>query len=144
MELDPIMIIMYIDGASRGNPGPAAIGVVIETDYGAVIDMWGEFIGVATNNVAEYMALIKGLKRLIELSIKEAIVRSDSQLLINQLNGRYRVKSKNILPLYLEAISLCRDLTCIEFEYISREENLRADSLANKALDIRGRYPPIL
>ncbi len=138
------MVILYIDGASRGNPGPAAIGVVIETDYGAVLDMWGEYIGVATNNVAEYRALIEGLKNILVLGLDKVIVRSDSQLLVNQMKGIYKVKSRNLLPLYLEAVSLSKKLSSIKYEYISRDTNVRADALANKALDVRGRYPPII
>ncbi len=138
------MIFLYIDGASRGNPGPAAIGIVIETEYGAVIDMWGEYIGEATNNVAEYTALIRGLERLIALGFKEVIVRSDSQLLINQMTSVYRVKSSKIIPLYSKAKFLLENFSIAVFEYINRDRNKRADSLANKALDIRERYPPRL
>jgi ribonuclease HI len=136
------MIFLYIDGACKGNPGPASIGVVIQNNYGVVIDMWGEYIGYATNNIAEYTALIKGLQRCIELGMDEVVVYSDSQLLVSQLTGKYKVRSKNLIEYYSEVMKLKTSFRSLEFQYIPREYNSRADSLANQALKIKGRYPP--
>lgn len=136
------MHYLYVDGASRGNPGPSAIGIVIETDYGAVIDMWGEYIGEATNNIAEYTALLRGMRRLLELGIGEIIVFSDSELLIKQLKGIYRVRDEKLKKIYFMIKSLENRFEKITYVHIERNKNFRADSLANKALDIRGRYPP--
>lgn len=136
------MYRLYIDGASKGNPGPAAIGIVIETEAGSVIDLWGEYIGISTNNVAEYTALIYGLERAKELSIKNMVVFSDSKLLVNQLNSTFRVTSEKILPLYNRVKQLETNFITINYVHIPREKNSRADSLASKALSIRGKYPP--
>ena len=138
------MYYLYVDGASRGNPGPSAIGVVIEEEYGYVIDMWGDYIGVATNNVAEYTALIRGLKKILDLKIREVKIFSDSELLVKQLNGDYRVKDKKLKKLFEEVKELEKKFNRILYQHIPREKNTRADSLANMALNIKDRYPPIL
>ena len=138
------MYYLYVDGASRGNPGPSAIGVVIEAEYGYVIDMWGDYIGIATNNVAEYTALIRGLKKILDLKIREVKIFSDSELLVKQLNGDYRVKDKKLKKLFEEVKELEKKFNRILYQHIPRERNTRADSLANMALNIKGRYPPIL
>lgn len=138
------MYYLYVDGASRGNPGPSAIGVVIEAEYGYVIDMWGDYIGIATNNVAEYMALIRGMEKLLELKIREVKIFSDSELLVKQLNGEYRVKDKKLRKLFVRVKELEKEFNTILYQHIPRDRNTRADSLANMALNIEGRYPPIL
>ncbi len=138
------MYYLFVDGASRGNPGPSAVGIVIETDQGYVIDMWGEYIGVATNNVAEYMALIKGLERLLELDVKESKIFSDSELLIKQLKGEYRVRDEKLKQLFKKVKDIERKFDNVFYNHIPREKNIRADSLANMALDTKSRYPPIL
>lgn len=139
-----MVYLIYIDGTCKGNPGPAAYAVVVQDEVGTVIDMWGDYIGFATNNVAEYTALIKGLERALELGVREVIVCSDSQLLVRQLNGEYKVKSANLTPLYDKAKALERMFVSVQYRHIPREQNARADSLANEALRIRARYPPIL
>ena len=129
-------LILHTDGASRGNPGPASIGVLISNRAGAVVDEVAETIGVRTNNYAEYAAVIRGLERALELGAKSAHVRADSQLVVRQLQGTYQVKNEGIKPLfkmakYLEA-KFERGVT---YEHIRREQNVEADALANLALD---------
>ena len=100
---------LYTDGGARGNPGPAAYGYVLEADDGTVLAAEGETIGVATNNVAEYRALIAGLAKAVELAVPEVEVRSDSELLVKQMRGEYRVKNPALRALSLEAASLARE-----------------------------------
>lgn len=141
LELDPMSskwskkIVMYTDGASRGNPGPAAIGVVLQTPTGKKIDEISENIGVQTNNYAEYFAVISGLKLALENKVSQIHVISDSEFLIKQLKGEYKVKSENIIPLYREAKDLLGEFKSVKLEHILREKNKEADKLANKALD---------
>lgn len=138
------MYHLFVDGASRGNPGPSAIGVVIEEEYGYVVDMWGEYIGIATNNVAEYTALIRGMEKLVQLEIKEVKIFSDSELLVKQLNDEYQVKDEKLKKLFKSVKELEKKFNRVFYQHIPREKNTRADSLANMALDIQARYPPIL
>lgn len=128
--------VVYTDGAARGNPGPASIG--------AAIYEWGiddpllevsEAIGRATNNVAEYRAVIAGLELLQQVGAKQVTVRADSQLLVNQLNGSFRVKAANLKPLFRRVKELAGGFDRIEFEHVRREHNTVADALANAALD---------
>ncbi len=138
-------VVMYADGACRGNPGPASIGVLILEKESVdlqrlkegtlpVLYAQGTAIGVSTNNVAEYLSLIEGLSRLRSLGLKEARVLMDSQLVIRQMAGDYKVKHPNLKPLYEKAQRLASGLT-LEFCHISRDKNVLADYLANKALD---------
>jgi ribonuclease HI len=136
------MFYIYIDGACSGNPGPSAIGIVIENEYHAVIDMWGEYIGLATNNIAEYMALKKALLRAKELSLDNITVYSDSLLLVRQLRGIFKVRSSNLYRLFCDVKEIEKSFNKVEYAYVPREKNYRADSLAKMALKIRGRYPP--
>ena len=137
------MMILKVDGASRGNPGDAAIGVVVETEYGAVIELWGEYIGVATNNEAEYRAIISGLSFLRDIGYRGHVqVYSDSELVVNQLNGVYRVRSGKLKKLYDEVKRLEANFSEVKYIHVDRAMNRRADSIANKALDIKSRYPP--
>ena len=133
---------IYIDGACSGNPGPSAIGIVIEKDYGVVIDMWGDYIGIATNNIAEYRALKEALTRAVELSLDNLVVYSDSQLLVRQMNGVYKVRSPNLYGMYVDIKRLESSFRSIRYIYIPREKNYRADSLARIALRMKSRYPP--
>jgi ribonuclease HI len=123
------------DGGARGNPGPAAYGYVLEDEDGTVLDARGERIGVATNNVAEYRALIAGLERALELGIDELDVVSDSELLVKQMQGEYRVKNETLRELNEDAKVLERKLGRVRYTAVRREHNQLADKLVNEALD---------
>jgi ribonuclease HI len=123
------------DGGSRGNPGPAAYGYVLETDDGTVLDARGETIGVATNNVAEYRGLLAGLASALERGIEELEVVSDSELLVKQMRGEYKVKNATLRELVEEADSLARRLGRVRYTAVRREHNELADRLVNEALD---------
>jgi ribonuclease HI len=129
---------LYTDGGARGNPGPAAYGYVLETADGRVVDARGETIGIATNNVAEYRALIAGLTRAAELGVTELEVVSDSELLVRQMTGLYRIKNRGLVALSLEAARLARELGRVEYRAVRREQNSLADRLVNEALDAAG------
>ena len=131
----PAELVINCDGGSRGNPGPAAYGVSIQTPDGTEIEGIGETIGVATNNVAEYSAVIAGLRRVAEIGARAVHVRSDSKLLIEQLSGRYKVKNAALKELHKEAIELARRFDRVTYEHVRREQNVRADELVNLALD---------
>jgi ribonuclease HI len=126
------------DGGSRGNPGPAAAAYVLETEDGTVLDAHGETIGVATNNVAEYRALVDGLRKAVELQVDELEVVSDSELLVKQMRGEYRVKNKALIELSLEAAKLARQIASVRYTAVRREHNELADRLVNEALDSAG------
>jgi len=123
------------DGGARGNPGPAAYGYVLETDDGTVLAAHGERIGVATNNVAEYSALIAGLEKAIELGVDEVEVVSDSELLVKQMRGEYKVKNDALRALHGEASELAEGLEKVAYTAVRRAHNELADSLVNEALD---------
>jgi ribonuclease HI len=129
---------LFTDGGARGNPGPAAFGYVLETEDGTVLDARGEAIGVATNNVAEYKALIAGLEKALELGVDDLEVVSDSELLVRQMTGVYRVKNRGLMPLSLDAAALARQLGHVRYTAVRREENELADRLVNEALDAAG------
>ena len=126
---------LFTDGGARGNPGPAAYGFVIEAEDGTVLAAGGEAIGVATNNVAEYRALLAGLGRALELGLPELEVVSDSELLVRQMRGEYKVKNAGLRPLWEEAQVLARRLGTVRFTAVRREHNELADRLVNEALD---------
>ena len=126
---------LFTDGGARGNPGPAAYGFVLEAEDGTVLDARGEAIGVATNNVAEYSALVAGLERARLLGVDEVEVVSDSELLVKQMRGEYRVKNPGLQPLWDEARRLAREIGEVRFEHVRRELNKDADRLANEAMD---------
>jgi ribonuclease HI len=130
-----LRLIIACDGASRGNPGPAGIGVRIADNTGEVLAEIAEGIGVATNNVAEYTAVIRGLERARELGAREVLVRSDSRLLVEQLSGRFKVKNPTLQRLHAEASSLAAGFGRVRFEHVPREENTEADRLANRGVD---------
>jgi ribonuclease H / adenosylcobalamin/alpha-ribazole phosphatase len=123
------------DGGARGNPGPAAYGYVLEDEDGAVLAAHGEAIGVATNNVAEYSALIAGLEKAAELGVTELEVVSDSELMVKQMLGEYRVKNAALQQLSLEASRLARRIGRVDYTAVRREHNELADRLVNEALD---------
>ena len=126
---------LWTDGGARGNPGPAAFGFVLEADDGTILAAEGEAIGEATNNVAEYRGLVAGLARAYELAVPEVEVRSDSELLVKQMRGEYRVKSPALRTLSLEAARLARAIGRVKYVHVPREKNELADRLVNDALD---------
>ena len=128
-------MIVACDGAARGNPGPAGIGVQITDTNGAVLAEVAEGIGVATNNVAEYTAAIRGLERAAELGATDVLLRSDSRLLVEQLSGRYRVKNPTLQRLHARVRSLAAGFRAVRYEHVPREENKEADRLANDGVD---------
>ncbi|MEX1263580.1 MAG: ribonuclease HI family protein [Actinomycetota bacterium] len=128
-------MIVSCDGASRGNPGPAGAGAQIVDADGAVLAEIAEGIGETTNNVAEYTAVIRGLEKARELGASDVLLRSDSQLLINQLIGSYRVKTPHLQPLHRRVRGLAAGFESIEFEHVRRERNTEADRLANQGVD---------
>ncbi|MFQ5950349.1 MAG: ribonuclease HI family protein [Nitrospiria bacterium] len=132
---------VYTDGASRDNPGQAGIGVVIKDGRGETIARISEYLGIATNNVAEYMALIRGLEAVREFRPDEAHFYLDSQLVVRQITGVYKIKSRGLIPLARKAHFLCRKLLPgkTTFHHIPREENREADALANEAVDKKGK-----
>ncbi len=126
---------LFTDGGARGNPGPAAYGFVLEAEDGTVLEARGGAIGVATNNVAEYSALLEGLRRAAELGVSELEVVSDSELMVKQMTGVYRVKNEALRGFSVEAARLARDLGRVTYRNVRREENELADRLVNEALD---------
>jgi ribonuclease HI len=126
---------MWVDGGSRGNPGPAAVGYRIEDDAGEVLDEAGETIGVATNNEAEYRALITALERAAVLGAREVEVRADSELLLRQMTGRYKVKSPHLRELWHEAQGAAGAFDRVDYIEVRRTENTDADRQVNLALD---------
>jgi ribonuclease HI len=126
---------LWTDGGARGNPGPAAFAYVLEAEDGTVLDARGESIGVATNNVAEYSALVAGLRRAAEAHVTELEVRSDSELMVKQMRGEYRVKNKELQVLFLDASRAARAVGRVTYEHVRREHNELADRLVNEALD---------
>jgi ribonuclease HI len=126
---------LFTDGGARGNPGPAASAFVLEALDGTVLDARGDAIGIATNNVAEYTALLNGLRRAGELGVTELEVVSDSELMVKQMRGEYRVKNEALKGLSLEASRLARTLGAVTYTAVRREHNELADRLVNDALD---------
>ena len=123
------------DGGSRGNPGPAAYGYVLEAEDGTVLDARGEAIGTATNNVAEYRGLLAGLESALERGVDEIEVVSDSELLVKQMRGEYRVKNRDLQTLFVEASRAAREVGRVTYVHVRREHNELADRLVNEALD---------
>ncbi|MDP3103695.1 MAG: ribonuclease HI family protein [Candidatus Methanoperedens sp.] len=128
--------VLFFDGACRGNPGPMGIGAVL-LENGKKIKEISKRLGRGTNNIAEWSALIEGLKLAKAHGCKELEVRGDSQLIIRQITGKYRVRNENLIPLSDEAIKLCRNFEKISFKWVQREKNAETDALSNRALDVR-------
>jgi ribonuclease HI len=126
---------LYTDGGSRGNPGPAGIGIVLLRESGDVCCSGGRFLGECTNNVAEYRALIWGLKTAVNCGVTDLLVRADSELVVKQMRGEYRVKHPGLQPLYARAKDLAREFASVRYEHVRREQNTHADELANAAMD---------
>lgn len=130
----------WIDGASRGNPGDSGFGVLFETEGGAEEELIG-YLGRSTNNVAEYAGLIAALTYARHRGIEKLTVHSDSELLVKQINGVYRVKALHLQPLFLHALKLRRQIAKFTIRHVRRGENSRADGLANRAVDERAPLP---
>jgi ribonuclease HI len=129
-------LFIYADGASRGNPGPAAAGVAIYDADDNLVREFGKYLGIATNNIAEYMALIYGLHEALILKAREVIIFSDSELVVKQLSGNYRVRD-NRLKLYFDlAGHLLKDFKFYKINHIDRSQNKQADEIANKAINL--------
>lgn len=128
-------LTVNVDGGARGNPGPAAIGVVIRDPEGRIIDEHGERIGEATNNVAEYRALIRGIQRAAELGATELELVGDSELVVRQVEGRYKVKKPGLKPLHAEAKEALSAFDTWSIRHVRREMNAEADRLVNEVLD---------
>jgi ribonuclease HI len=126
---------LFTDGGARGNPGPAAYGYVLEDDDGEVLAAEGVAIGTATNNVAEYSGLVAGLAKAIDLGVVTLEVVSDSELMVKQMRGEYRVKNEALRSLFTEANGLARQLGRVEYRHVKRAHNELADRLVNEALD---------
>ena len=136
-------ITLYIDGGARGNPGPAACAAVLQTaDDGQTVLEQGEYLGETTNNVAEYRGLLLGLRMAAQLGADEIEIRSDSELLVRQLAGRYRVRSEALKALHAEALQAIRRFGGVEVRHVRREENAEADRLVNQTLNAHARKPP--
>ncbi len=127
--------ILWTDGAARGNPGPAGIGVMLKTRAGVVLAAEGRSIGHATNNVAEYRALLLGLEKALEQGVRKVEVRADSELLIKQLKSEYRVKNPGLRPLFEQANQMLGRFESVRLTHVRREHNAEADRLANEGID---------
>ena len=128
-------VVVHVDGGARGNPGPAAAAAVASTPEGEELTERKEYIGTATNNVAEYRALLLGLALARDLGAREVEVACDSELVARQIGGEYKVKHAGLKPLYLEAMRALRDFDRWSVRAVRREDNVRADELVNEALD---------
>lgn len=126
---------LFADGGSRGNPGPAASGAVLYAEDGTELAEVGEYLGVATNNVAEWKALLAGLVKARELGVEELAVRMDSELVVRQVTGVYRVKHADLIPLAARAKSLLRDFRSVDVRHVRRKDNAAADAVVNAVLD---------
>ena len=126
---------MFADGGSRGNPGPAASGAVLFDEAGAVLREVGTFLGVATNNVAEWTGLLTGLEAALELGVDDLSVRLDSELVVKQISGAYRVKNEGLIPLHAKAKVLLRKFAHVDVKHVPRKQNAAADAVVNQVLD---------
>jgi ribonuclease HI len=128
-------LIVNVDGGARGNPGPAAIGAVVQAPDGTILEERGERIGAATNNVAEYRALLFGIERAIELGASELELVGDSELIVRQVKGEYKVKDATLRALHAEVKRALRHFERWSIRHVRREQNAEADRLVNAALD---------
>jgi ribonuclease HI len=131
-------LVLHVDGASRGNPGPAGIGVVIADDKGKTVKTVYRYLGESTNNIAEYNALICGLEEALALAAGDIVVNIDSELVARQMNGEYRVKDEGIKPLFEKALGMLKNFKSFEIRHVDRSRNKEADKLANKAINLSG------
>jgi len=137
------VLTLDFDGGARGNPGPGGIGVVLLDEDGDAIYELGEFLGHCTSNVAEYTALVRGLAAAKVLGAKKVVVKADSELVVRQINGVYKVKSPHLKPLFQRAVALMREIGDVTISHIYREGNARADELANEAMDLQKKIEPL-
>jgi len=136
MIYSPRMAIqIFVDGAARGNPGPAGIGVVLRDGTKIVAEI-GAYVGKTTNNIAEYMALIRGLEEALIRGFKDVHVFSDSELLVRQMNGEYKVKHENLVPLHYHILEMVNRLESFSIKHVTRDKNMDADRMANIGIDI--------
>ena len=133
----PKKLIVETDGAARGNPGLAGAGIIIKDEHGRTLESIVQFLGVTTNNQAEYRALIEGLKAAVRHNPESVVVRMDSELVVKQMSGVYRVRHPEIIPLFQQAVEAAQELADVTFEHVPRERNPGADRLANRAIDTR-------
>jgi ribonuclease HI len=132
---------LFADGGSRGNPGPAASGAVLLDAAGDVVEEVGAYLGVATNNVAEWTALVLGLEAASKRGIRRLAVRLDSELVVKQLRGEYRVKKAELQPLHRRALAFLRRFEHVDVRHVPRKENALADDLVNRVLDLQAKTP---
>jgi ribonuclease HI len=132
-----VKVTIYIDGGARGNPGPAAAGIVISDGDGTALRESGVYIGEATNNVAEYTGLVRALEAALAMEATEVEAYSDSELVVKQMAGEYRVKNKGLIPLYEEATYFSKQFDAFSLTHVRREKNVKADALVNMAIDCR-------
>jgi ribonuclease HI len=130
---------MFADGGSRGNPGHAASGAVLYAEDGSPLGEVGVYLGIATNNVAEWRALVAGLEKARELGVDEIAVRMDSELVVRQVTGVYKVKHADLIPLWTKARSLLRDFKSVDVQHVRRKDNAAADAVVNAVLDDQAR-----
>ena len=128
-------IVIYSDGGARGNPGPSGIGAVLKDEKGDIIKEVSEYIGTTTNNQAEYKAIIRALEEASILKASEIVANLDSELIVKQLNGQYKVRNPGLAPLFLRVHNLRQNFKSIKFTHVRREFNKEADALANLAMD---------
>ncbi len=128
-------LIIYSDGGARGNPGPAAIGFVIYDEGGKVIKKFGHYLGITTNNQAEYKALIAALEECVELGAEKLVCHLDSELVVKQMQGKYKIREQGLKPLAADALRLTAKFLQVEFVHVPREKNKLADQLVNEVLD---------
>ena len=138
MSAAPERVVVHVDGGARGNPGPAGVGVVVTGEHGEELARANDFIGVATNNEAEYHALLLGLARASQLGAREVEVVNDSQLVARQITGEYRVKKADLKPLHAQALAALRGFERWHVRSVPREQNEIADGLVNAAIDAGG------
>jgi ribonuclease HI len=131
----PAEATLFADGGSRGNPGPAASGAVLLDPSGALMEEVGEYLGIATNNVAEWTALLLGLEAAANRGLRRIAVRLDSELVVRQLRGEYRVKHADLQPLHRRALALLRRFEHVDVRHVPRKQNVLADKLVNRVLD---------
>ena len=138
---DGVKAKLFADGGSRGNPGPAASGAVLLAEDGSVLREIGVYLGVTTNNVAEWTALLEGLRAALDLSVDEIEVRLDSELVVKQLSGEYRVKHPGLIPLHTQAKTLLRKFARANVAHVRRKDNAAADAMVNQTLDAHAGNP---
>jgi ribonuclease HI len=126
---------LFADGGSRGNPGPAASGAVLFGEDGQVLREVGTYLGVSTNNVAEWTGLLTGLEAALDLGVDDLAVRLDSELVVKQISGAYRVKNAGLIPLHAKAKVLLRKFAHVDVQHVRRKQNAAADALVNQVLD---------